>query len=261
MLSKRVAMTVGEIFPFDAPTPVLSRTRDCSLLAHRGYADVAPENTLGAIQTAAPTADAIELDVRLSADGTPVVIHDPDLSRLVGLEASVRDYDATDLSNMTVLGSAEGIPDLRTYIEAVPAGVGLNVEIKEPGAVQPTIDVLNRFEDPVLLSSFETEALATAKDLAPSLPRAYLFGTETPDALTTAIELGCAAVHPSLERCLRTRLVAHAHDAGLQVNVWTVRRRPAAWLLAALGVDGVIADRPVLPGVRRGFRTRAWLGS
>lgn len=240
---------------------MMARIRACSLLAHRGYAAIAPENTVGAIRSAAATADAIELDVRLSGDGVPVVIHDHDLSRLVGRDGAVRDYDAAELATMAVLGSAEGIPDLRTAIEAVPQGVGVNVEIKEPGAVQPTVDVLDEFDGPVLLSSFDADVLGMTRALAPGVPRAYLFRTEAEsNAVRTAIELGCAAVHPSLECCLRRRIVARAHRADLRVNVWTVRRRPIAWFLAVLGVDGVIADRPVLPGARRGFRSGAWLG-
>lgn len=240
--------------------PIYGRVEACALVAHRGYADLAPENTIEAIRTAVPTADAIEFDVRLAGDGTPVVIHDRDLDRLVGVDGSVDDYDAAELAAMDVLGSGEGIPDLRTFLEAVPADVGLAVEVKERRALEPTIELLGEVDSPALLSSFDADTLASARRLAPSLPRAYTFEYGADDPLATAIELDCSAVNPTLDAVLQTRILPRAHRAGLCVNVWTIRRRPAPSVLATLGVDGVIADSPLLPGARRGSRTTRWMG-
>lgn len=213
-------------------------------IAHRGYAARYAENTLPAVRAAAETADAVEVDVRRCADDA-VVCHDPTVDRVTDATGPLADYTAAELADLSVLDSGAGVPRLAAVVAAVPADVGLNLEVKERDALGAVLDAAREADNAVLVSAFDAGTLRAAREAAPEVPRAYLFG-ETPTAnVERAAALDCAAAHPSVGLCLRSRVVGRAHRADLCVNAWTVRSRPVAWLLARVGVDGVVADRPV----------------
>ncbi|MFB6147018.1 MAG: glycerophosphodiester phosphodiesterase [Halobacteriaceae archaeon] len=214
-----------------------------ALIAHRGFAAEHPENTLRAVRAAAEVADGVEVDVRRCGSGEPVVVHDATVDRVTDASGPVSSFDAADLAAVDVLGSGEGIPTLAAVADAVPADVTLHLELKEAGvAADAVAKVADR--DRVVVSSFDTGALAAARTAASSVPRALLFDGRARRNLRRARDLDCAFVHVEQWLPLRSRLVGRAHRAGLDVNVWTVTSRRVAGLLARLGVDGLIADSP-----------------
>ena len=102
--------------------------------AHRGlHGQDVPENSMRAFELAAEKGYGIELDVHLSADGIPVVIHDDHLKRMTGMDKPVSALDAQSLSGLSLAGSGEGIPLFEEVLRKVNGRVPLLVEIKSRG--------------------------------------------------------------------------------------------------------------------------------
>jgi glycerophosphoryl diester phosphodiesterase len=215
---------------------------DVRLIAHRGFAGVNPENTRRAVVTAAEVADAVEVDVRRCASGELVVVHDATVDRVTDGEGPVADHTLAELRDLDVLESGEGVPALVEILEAIPDAVGVNVELKETGTAADALASVTSLHPQAVVSSFSPETLAACRDVDPAVPRALLTD-DSDSAVETAREVGCGYLHPSVESC-DDRLVRDAHRAGMSVNAWTVSHSGEADSLAAMGVDGVIADRP-----------------
>ena len=217
---------------------------EVDLIGHRACADQYPENTIGAIERAAPHVDAVEVDVRRCASGELVVVHDAELDRLTGASGRVADADWEELRELTVLDSGEPIPRLGEVLGAVPKGVGINVELKDPGTALDALAAARRADNEVLFSSFHPEALASLRDREQATDRALLVADAPPErAVEAAAELGCVAVHPPIDLAIESAVVEAAREAGLAINAWTATDREDAERLLAAGVEGVIADR------------------
>lgn len=213
-------------------------------IAHRGFAGLYPENTLTAIRQAAERADMIEVDVRQCRSGDPVVIHDETVDRVTDSTGAVADISLATLQSMDVLGTGEGVPSLEAVLRTVPDGVGLNLELKEPDLVEPVIDLIEAFDTEVLLSSFDVETLATARDLDPSIDRALLVDSSSEAAIERAASLDCTAIHPHW-RLVDFALLERAHRSDLDVTVWPISDPERTAEYEKMGVDGVIVEEPV----------------
>ncbi|WP_257297956.1 glycerophosphodiester phosphodiesterase family protein [Haloarchaeobius sp. FL176] len=214
------------------------------LIAHRGFADEAPENTLAALEHAASSgADVMELDVRRCASGEVVVHHDETVDRVTDGSGRVADLTRQELAGLDVLGSGEGVPTLANVLESVPDSLALNVECKEVGVAAEVAEMLAAHDGDAMVSSFERDALAEARDAAPSVPTAFLTDSLRNQPVATAVEFDCDYVHPHYFLPLLSKLVPRAHDAGIEVNVWTVRSPSIVRLLGLRGVDGIVSDR------------------
>ena len=212
------------------------------LIAHRGFAGVNPENTVGAVTAAAHEADAVEIDVRRCGSGELVVVHDAEVDRITDGSGAVADHTADELAALNVLGSGEGIPTLADLLAAIPAGVAVNLELKEVGIATDALAVAAQVDNEMLVSSFRPVALAECLKVASDVPVALLFQKAPNAHLAVARRLDFAYVHPHYR--LAEQVVSPAREAGLGVNVWTLGDRERAEQMADLGVDGVIADYP-----------------
>jgi len=223
------------------------------VIAHRGASREAPENTLAAFELALRQgAEALELDVRLSADDAVVVVHDPTLERTTSLTGPVRGRTLTDLR-------AAAIPSLGEVLWTFP-GVPLLVELKEVEARDAVRRLLLK-EDAVgrcVLASEQAAALEPFREppfaraaSAPEISTLYwavLLRRQVP-----AVRYHCLSV-PLRHRGLTVptgRFVAAARSLGCPVHVWTVNDPATARRLWAGGVAGVVTD---LPGVVRAAR-------
>lgn len=233
------------------------------IVAHRGGAREAPENTLASLAHAvACGADGIELDVRLTADGVPVVFHDDDLGRFGGGAARVdattaRALRALDLGRRRRRFRGERIPTLaEAFAVAAPLAL-FNLELKPvraparlAAAVAAEIaaaDLAGR----VLITSFEPALLAAIAVASPDLPRGLVLDRTPPDDAW----LSHSVVSLSLELA-RHGFAQRAREAGLRLLVWTENdpRRLAAW--GRRGVEAVITDRPARFVAARDARRR-----
>ncbi len=211
--------------------------------AHRGASAEYPENTTASFSAAAAQgADFWELDVRLSADGVPMVVHDATIDRTTRGQGMVRKQTATMLEGY-------GVPALATVLALGAGRTYFNVELKTDGdasalaaAVINVVGAL-RLERHILVSSFDHDALPLVKAAIPAALTGVLYEEPLSDPAGYARERGADAVHPYY-RLADARLCNTARDAGLIVVPWTVDRPLYLRYFAAIGVQAVITSRP-----------------
>lgn len=220
-------------------------------LAHRGDWRVAPENSLAAIEAAlrAPLCDGLEFDVRVSADGVPVLLHDESLARVQKVPARCVTLTAAELA-------VHGIPTLGQVLAVTDCEFFLDVELKEqvPGAIDALeLERGRTGEDggPTLrnavLSAFEPETLQWLAEQRPAWPRWLNAYDLAPRTIDLATELGCAAISAEWHS-IDAAGVARANDAGLDVASWTVRDADDYRRLEALGLAAICVEAAALDG-------------
>ncbi|KOT62152.1 glycerophosphodiester phosphodiesterase [Streptomyces sp. NRRL F-5755] len=253
-----------------------------SVVAHRGASEDAPEHTLAAYRRAIEDgADALECDVRLTADGHLVCVHDRRVNRTSNGRGAVSALELADLAALD-FGSwkededtAGEAPDrqhedpertsvltLERLLELVAdAGrrVELAIETKHPtrwaGQVEERlVALLTRFghtkasadaPPAVRVMSFSARSLHRVRAAAPDIPGVYLMQFLTPRHRDGRLPPGVGIAGPGV-RILRAHpeYVAKAHRAGHQVHVWTVNDEADVELCERLGVDAIITNRP-----------------
>jgi glycerophosphoryl diester phosphodiesterase len=214
-------------------------------LAHRGDWRRAPENSIAAFEAALAigSCDGLEFDVRVSADGIPVICHDETLER------THRRPDRVDGLSAAAL-RAIGIPTLTDVMATVGRRPFLDVELKE--VVGPVlVEILAGSRGPALsnavVSSFEPAALERISHLAPSWPRWLNSRTLGPADIAAAQGLGCTGIAADWHS-VDELSVALAATAGLAVAAYTVRRRSTFERLGRLGVVAVCVEAGALDG-------------
>lgn len=224
------------------------------VIAHRGDSLAAPENTMPAfISSIARGADYLELDIRLSEDGVPVVIHDSTVDRTtdgsgVVAEMTLEELRALDAGSWLSDGFAKTrIPTLDEVLSMV-RGKDVRVVIEYKGtwkksAVRATVDMIAAagLADTTLVQSFSETTVARIAAAAPRLRLALLTHDLDASTVATAAAIGADAVNP---RNATAREVALAHRARLGVWVWTQDAVTDWEALTAMGVDGIITNRP-----------------
>jgi len=227
---------------------LLRGDRDVVRIGHRGAAALAPENSLAAVEAAVEHGvDAVELDVVRGADGRLVLAHGPAVP-----------HDAPSLDDGLAL--------------AARLGVGVQMDVKEPGVEEGVVDALRRsgLLDRSFVSSFSFRTLRAFTALEPGLPRSLTYpedrlGLTGSRALGYAVRPGLAALRAllpvRLPRFMRVagasavtlnwgvvtpRAIEICHRAGVAVYVWTVNEPGLAKTLVESGVDGIITDDPRL---------------
>jgi glycerophosphoryl diester phosphodiesterase len=229
------------------------------VVAHRGAPTAAPEHTIPAYEAAvAAGADALELDVHLSADDQLVVIHDGRLERTTDGRGAVREYTVRELKRLDAgrwFGRrfrGQRIQTLAEVLERFRDRVGFGIELKAgsdlyPGIEERLVTLLQLYDvlDRALVASFDHHALKTCRDLDPDVRT----GALVVGRLLSPAGLAPAGVLNAL--CLAAELttardVAATREAGLDCYVWVVNDPAAARSFAEWGVAGIITDRPDL---------------
>jgi len=238
--------------PATPATPVRARPQ---VIAHRGFSAEAPENTLAAFRRAMVVGvDAVELDVHLSADGEPVVIHDPLLERttdgrgLVGAETAeaLRLLDAGRWFGEGFAG--ERIPTLAEALHFLRP-IRVIVEVKNgpvryagiAGAVAAVIAASGHRA--VVVSSFDHELLPQIRAAVPGIETAVLYVARPIDSVRLAQEAGAGILQPHWA-FLTPDVVAAAHQAGLRVEPWVVDEPDHLAHVVAMTPDGVMTSYP-----------------
>jgi glycerophosphoryl diester phosphodiesterase len=226
-------------------------------IGHRGAAGTAPENTLVSMRRALEIGvDAVEFDIHRTKDGVLVVMHDFTVDRTTGGTGTIADMTLAELRQLET-GSwkgaefaGEGMPTLAELVQAVPAPVVFFLEVKAGSYRYPGIEeqLVAFFQehgmlDRVQVSSFDHIALLKLRELLPGLPTGMLYSERPVDPVAMAKACGATAIHPHWAMISR-EVVAAAHTAGLQVNVYTPNTPAAIAACYAMGVDGIITDYP-----------------
>jgi glycerophosphoryl diester phosphodiesterase len=230
------------------------------VIGHRGAAKYAPENTLAGLRKAkALGCHWVEFDVRLTADGQPVLLHDNRLERTTNGRgrvsalslAAVRRHDAGRWFHSSFAG--ECVPTLQEALMLLTElGLGANVELKAArgkeaatGAVVAELLARTWPADPahLLISSFEHGALAAARDRAPHIARGILFRRIPKNWRKIAAGLGCMTIHADQQR-LCPATMSEIRRAGYPLLAYTVNDPERAKTLFDFGVKSVFSDVP-----------------
>ena len=255
--------------------PFLEGLRPTLHIAHRGGALLAPENTLAAFRAAVERwhTDMLELDLHATSDGELVVSHDPTLQRCTDGHGRIADHTLAELERLDAgfhftpdggrthpfRGQGVGIPTFREVLRAFP-GVRLNVEVKvEAQGVEKTVAELIRSEGAVRRVCLGSELDPLGERLVEAAPEVCAFYPR--DALTQlvlAIKSGAAPPDDPRYQVLDMPLdygevrlvdapfVEATTRLGRWVNVWTIDDPATMRALVAIGVGGIMTDRPDL---------------
>jgi glycerophosphoryl diester phosphodiesterase len=236
------------------------------VVGHRGAPTQRPENTLPSFELAVEQeADAIELDVHLTADGQLAVIHDATLERTTDQSGAVaemsmvaiRAADAgyrfqTDGDAYPYRGTGLHVPTLPEVLEWLPDGTGLVVELKMSRAADATVAALrgSRVLEAGLVTviSFEEQAIDRVRELDPTLPTGLLLvpSDKVERVLSWAVEHRHQGVYP-WEGDLGMDpmpLIAQANAYGIRLGCYVVNEPQRMQHLAATGLWGFVTDVP-----------------
>ena len=228
--------------------------------AHRGASHDAPENTLAAFHLARDLgADGVELDVQASKDGEAVVIHNFTVDATTDGQGAVNDKTLAELKELDAgywfdeRYAGQRIPTLQEVIVEVGHQLLLNIELKTQGlgSARLAAEVVRLIEDHnlvhrTIVSSFNPFALRQVKRLNPRINTGPIHSFDLPGHLVrTLLTLLTVpnALHPD-KNLLAREYMNWAQEKGYRVNAWTVDEPAEMKRLIALGVDGIITNRP-----------------
>lgn len=230
-------------------------------LSHRGESDDAPENTLSAFALAMErNSDGLELDIRLTADGYVVVVHDADLKRVAGNDAVV------SASTLEKLQSIHPVPLFEDVLKLLKEGCHLQIELKGSDlkivpALKRILDAWSGDRKQLAISSFEEETIQKAGEFFPDLPRVLLtdltkkFGS-FPTAAETASymrSLNCTGVSFKADFAADKAFVDALKAENMRVVCWGVFSDELGLAMARAGVDALTNNHAV--ALREKFRT------
>ncbi|MFK0147800.1 glycerophosphodiester phosphodiesterase [Streptomyces griseus] len=251
------------------------------VIAHRGASDDAPEHTLAAYRKAIEDgADALECDVRLTADGHLVCVHDRRVNRTSNGRGAVSALELADLAaldfgswkdreespdwdpvpgELTSVLTLERLLELFTEVRAGGRPLQLAIETKHPtrwaGQVEERLlHLLKRFgladppadgPSPIRVMSFSSRSLHRVQAAAPTLPTVYLMQFVSPRMRDGRLPAGARIAGPGM-RIVRSHpgYIERLHRAGHRVHVWTVNEPADVDMCAELGVEAIITNRP-----------------
>lgn len=219
------------------------------ILGHRGASADAPENTLGAFDLAlAQGAVGIEFDVRLSASGDVVVIHDATVNRTTNGRGEVSELSTKALQDLDA-GMGQSIPTLDEVFEMFGGRMLYNVELKAKGealamAVADRI-AAHHLEARTIVSSFNPFSVRAARRHLTRSTGVAVIRMNLGFLRYTHLLVRGEADHPH-HKMVDERYMAWARKRGLLVNVWTVDTPAGAQRLARLGVNAIITNKPKL---------------
>jgi glycerophosphoryl diester phosphodiesterase len=240
------------------------------ILAHRGGAGLAPENTLASFRNGiALGADFIEMDSNLTKDGVAVIIHDPTIDRTTDGKGQVQDLTLAQLQTFNAAakyanGTTErqAIPTFAQVLDlAKPSSVRIEVEIKLTAANERYVGLEQKLVDEIVshgmldraqISSFSYEALQEVKKISPktktvaNMTSDYFRRNDITQPARTADQMQGYGVNIlSVDQSYVTpQLIQEAHKRNIQVEVWTVDREEDMNKGIGMGVDGIISNRP-----------------
>lgn len=226
--------------------------RKVMITAHRGASHEAPENTRVAIALAiAEGADYVEIDVRRTADGVPVLMHDRALFRTTGIPADINNVTYAELVSFDAgrefaeTFTGETVPNLRAILEDYGSKIKFNIELKDvedKGLAEAVVALVEAYglEERCVISSGSYAQLERVKKTNEKIKTGYIlsmvygeiFGYEAADFFSVR------------SGYVTERMIKQAHRRGKEVHAWTVNEASELEKLKEMGVDNIITDRP-----------------
>lgn len=225
---------------------------------HRGAKGEAPENTLpGFVHAYRHGIRHFELDLVLSKDGTPVMVHDLTVDRTTSQKGSVGNYTAAELAEMDARHNTSswprkiGIPTLEDLLDQFDDLEHLQLEVKKDSRQRLNI-LCNRLTEIIQRRDLYQKAAITSSDTwflkqirrrNKNIRIGFVAERKFPRPLNLATRLGCDYLCINWKLCSKG-MVEQAHRRGLHVSTWTVNRIHDMLQLEQAGVDSIITDYP-----------------
>lgn len=205
-------------------------------VAHRGFSGIAPENTMAAISLAMeqPFVHWVEVDVQLSKDGVPLLIHDFTLNRTTNGRGPVKDKTWAELQTLDAgrwkskAYAGERLVSLDQFLDKIQGRLRANIEIKTQGNLYPGIEEKvigaikkRRMEQEVVLTSFEPRILAKVKEIGRGIRTGLIIDGYPKDLLLRLQLLECSFLSIGY-RHLTTELAGKAAKRGIEIMAWTL---------------------------------------
>jgi glycerophosphoryl diester phosphodiesterase len=242
----------------------LDSTDSAVIIAHRGGASVAPENTMAAFQRAIDDgADWIELDVQEDADGEIVVVHDRDYMRVGRFGRDVADAHLADLRDIDIGGyfaeqfADQRVPTLREVLEFARGRIGLFIELKYYGRQraleQKVVELVEAagMTPNVVVMSLDYAGITRTAALRPDWTRGLLSAVALGDRTRLDVNFIAIAARGATRATIR-----RAHNRGMQVYAWTINDPVQMWVMLSRGVDGIITDNVAVARQVQNLRTK-----
>lgn len=227
---------------------------EVSVIAHRGAAGHAPENTISAVRQAIEdNADWIEIDVQETADGKVVLLHDSDFMKLSGIDLKIWDSTLTQIREIDVGSwfapefSDQRIPTLAEVLQLTQGKSGVIIELKYYGhnerLEERVVEIVEQSDmvDDVMIMSLDYKGLRKMRELRPE----WTIGLLAAEVVGNLSQLDVDFLAVKL-RLLSPELMLAAGNAGKQVFVWTLNDAYNMTRAISFGVDGIITDEPAL---------------
>lgn len=213
-------------------------------IGHRGARTYDIENTLESFEKAIELGvNAIEFDVRKSADSELVISHDDNLKKVFGKDVNISQSTAEELKKLT----ENRIATLREALLFLDGKVEkILVELKEPGYELQALEEIRKqkLQDRVIIVSFHAESLSMVRELDKETETGLVYA-KIKRPIETALNLNAQYLVP-LYRFVHRRDVMKAHKDNLKVIVWTINSRKDVEVYIAKDVDGIATDKPAL---------------
>jgi glycerophosphoryl diester phosphodiesterase len=227
--------------------------RAVSITAHRGASREAPENSLSALRRAIELkVDYAEIDVHITADGVPIVVHDEDFQRLAGVarrpgEITLEQVRGIDIgSRFDRAFAGERVATLEEAIDTVRGKIKLNIELKptkidRDQLARAVVKVIRDkgFENDCFVTSLDRQAVEIAKRQNPRLRTGAIVSAAVGDV--TRLEVEVLSIRTGL---ITDVLLERARGAGREVHAWTIDDPAVMGRLIDRGVDGIITNDP-----------------
>lgn len=235
-------------------------------IGHRGAKAYAPENTIASFEKALELGvDMVELDVRVTKDKYPVVVHDNQLRRLTSEYMRVSHLTLAQIKKLKIKGR-ETIPTLGEVLEVFYNKVGLNIDLKVHGSAQIVVQTLRDYKvdmSNIMISSVHPRELRQVENLEPDIITALIFRSYNAQRFWLVMDF-LAILFLPLTKHYISWVVRQAHadylninhrllnknnvevfqQQGIKICAWTVDSPRKIDYLKAIGVDGIITNYP-----------------
>lgn len=228
--------------------------------AHRGFSGKYPENTMLAFKKAVEVGvDGIELDVQLTKDGIPVIIHDETIDRTTDGKGNVIDFTYDELSKFDASykfkqpGVVNKIPTLEEYLDYIKDfQVITNIELKTGvieylGIEEKVLELIRKFqlEEKVIISSFNHFSVMRFKKLSSNIKCGFLSESWLIDAGEYTKKNGIQCYHPYFKN-LVPEVIRELKKNNIEINTWTVNEEKDMKYLINYGINSIITNYPDL---------------
>lgn len=215
------------------------------LIGHRGARSYALENTIESIKKAiALKTDMIEIDVRLTKDKVPILMHDKKVNRTTDGKGRVSKLTLKQIKKLN--NGGERVPTLDQVLKTFK-DTKFNLDVKEYEAALPILKLIYKYkaENRILISSFRLRVLELINRFNPQIRIAYLYNLPFCCPIKAAKRLKLEAIHPHY-LLVTKRLVRKAHEINVRINPYGAKSLESVENLINKGVDGIIIDDPKL---------------